>query len=510
MKPDGRFVPANRWVIPDDLDTLIGAQRSGVPDMPPAIVVFQIENEGVVNSYKGNVKNGGLGWFLPDDPSDFSFNVNPVTGKSTILGTPSRPRTMSQPSDGGGAASVDTFGDFNLTFEACVPNVGTGNPLCKPDDIVGHTRYFATVDYSQNRGKMLPVNSNVAETIWRWAGYKQVTVVNTDSPQIKYVVAHLRDRDGFCDAVDFNNVLGNVVRFEIDAGGGKILEAEDKPATISNNLRFATATTFDTVDDLGDAINLDLAQPTLAPDECQAWIKVTNSLLQPMNVIVTFPAPPAPIPGDIRITGLQCVGAELITVTNKGTKDVNLAGYGLQSPSANLGRVEHLGLYGLLHPGESKTFHGGPGASTLGWLNAQSFIFSGPGDYVSLVWNGFAVSTAACDGTFVNPALPATLPADGEGEIVIDIVVPFGAETATQLVEGWTLLTAGQATTPIATAIAGHEADVPSIYAWDAEMGIWRRYIPDAPSTTQTIDAFGNGFVYWVQVKHGFTLTLPN
>lgn len=509
MKPDGRFVPANRWVIPDDLGTLIGTQRSGTPDMPAAIVVFQMENEGVVNSYKGHVKNGALGWFLPDDPSDFSFNVNPVTNRPTILGTESRPRTMSQPSDGSGSASVDTFGDFNLTFEDCAANVGTGNPLCKPEEIIGHTRYFATVDYPQSRGKHLPVNSNTAETIWRWAGYKQVTVVNTDSPQIKYVVAHLRDRDGFCDGVDFNNVLGNLVRFEIDAGGGTILEAQDQPSTISNNKRFATATTFDTVDNLGNDVNVAISQPVIAPDECQAWIKVTNSLLQPMNVIVTFPAPPAQIPGDIRITGLQCVGTQSVTVKNTGTNDVNLAGYSLQSPGQQLGRIEHLDLYGLLKPGQSATFLAGPGAPDFGWLNANTFVFAGLSDSATLVWNGFGLSLGVCDGTFVNPPLPASLPGEGEGEIVLDIVVPFGTETATPLVEGWNLVTAGQVTTPIATAIAGHEDDVLSVYAWDSTLGIWRRYIPGAPSTTQTIDTFGNGYTYWIQVKRGFTLTLP-
>jgi hypothetical protein len=507
-KADGRTVPANRWVIPDDLDKLIGDLRSGNPGMPPATVVFQLENEGVVNSYKGGVKNGGAGWLVPDDSTDYSFNLNPVTRRATILGSAGRPRTMSQPSDSTGSASLDTFGDFNLSFEGCAANVGTGNPLCKPDDIVGRTRYFATVDYPQNR-KFLPVNSNTQETIWRWAGYKQVTVVNTDSPQIKYVVVHLRDRDGFCDGVDFNNVLGNLVRFEIDAGGGKIIEAQDQPSTISGNKRFASATTFDTIDNLGNFVNLSISQPVIAPDECQAWIKVTNSLLQPMNVIVTIPAPPAQIPGDIRVTGLQCIGTETITVTNKGTNDVNLAGYSLQSPGSTVGRIEHLDLFGLLRPGQSATFHGGPGATSEGWLNANNLIFGGPSDGAALVWNGFALSAAVCDGTFINPPLPGSLPGEGEGEIVLDIVVPFGAETATPLVEGWNLVTAGQATTLIAGAIAGHEDDVLSIYAWDPTLEIWRRYIPDAPSTTQTIDTFGNGYIYWVQVKRGFTLTLP-
>ena len=169
--------------------------------------------------------------------------------------------------------------------------------------------------------------SNTATTEWTWFGYKSVTVVNTENPSIKYIVAHLRDRDGFCDAVDFNNVLGVPVRFEIDAGGGTIIDAADRPYTVSGNRRFAVATTFDILDDLGLPINVDIAKTALSTDECQAWIRVTNSLLLPTNVIVTFPAPPSPVPGNVRITGLTCTGAENITVTNQGPNLVSLAGF---------------------------------------------------------------------------------------------------------------------------------------------------------------------------------------
>ncbi len=95
-------------------------------------------------------------------------------------------------------------------------------------------------------GKLVPAlrgqKNTRPETVWRWAGYKDVTIVNTDSPQIKYVVAHLRDRDGFCDASNFNNTLGVPIKFEMDAGGGTILDAADIPFTINGTKRFATAT----------------------------------------------------------------------------------------------------------------------------------------------------------------------------------------------------------------------------------------------------------------------------
>jgi hypothetical protein len=235
-KADGRVVPADRWVIPDDWEQLKGPselRRSwGSPTMPPAVVTFFMENESVVNNYKTKVKHGAAGFFIPDDPSDFQFpfNINPHTKVPSALGTVDMPRIMSQPSTGNGEASVDTFGDKNLSYEECVANSFNGNPQCEPEDIVGRTRYFAVVEYPEagHRGKFPAIASNVAETVWRWAGYKAVTIVNTDSPQIKYVVAHLRDRDGFCDAANYNNTLGVPVRFEIDAGGGTILQSTSR------------------------------------------------------------------------------------------------------------------------------------------------------------------------------------------------------------------------------------------------------------------------------------------
>ncbi len=517
-KADGRTVPKDRWILPTDWELLKGQSNLrnawGSADMPEAIVTFFMQDESVLNNYKAGVKNGASGFFVPDSDDDFSFNVNPHTKVSTVLGTVRKPRMMSQPSGTDGVASVDTFGDFNLSYEACAPNTINKNPQCKPEDITGRTRYYAVVEYPQagNRGKFPAIASNVAETVWRWAGYKDVTIVGTDSPQIKYVVAHLRDRDGFCDAANYNNTLGVPVRFEIDAGGGTIIDAADRPFTINGTKRFATATTFDTTDVNGRPLNVSIAKPPLIaeqPDECQAWIKVSNSLMQPTNVTVTFPAPPSPVPGDIRITNLQCTGQESITVKNFGSNVVNLGGFALKSIGTNVGIAEELDLIGVLAPGESKTFPGGPGAAQENWIGVNDDVFSGPSDFASVVWEDFALSTVFCDGTSFTQTPPASFPLDGEGEIVMDITIPFGNEQDVQLVNGWNLVPTGKGTTPIAQAFAGHEADVTAIYAWDAELGEWTHYIPDAPSGVNTIDTIGNGVVLWVLVKQPFTLTLP-
>ncbi|MBE0610394.1 MAG: hypothetical protein IH609_13530, partial [Dehalococcoidia bacterium] len=515
VKPDGRALPRDRWILPDDWETLKGPsslrQNWGSIEMPSAIITFLMDNEAIVNNYRTPVKDGSSGFFIPDDVTDFSFNVNPHTKVTTALGTVDKPRMMSQPSDGGGSASVDTFGDFNLTYEDCAPNRFNGNPQCKLEDVVGHGLYYAVAEYPEprTRGKWPAVASNKAATDWRWAGYKEVTIVNTDSPQIKYVVAHLRDRDGFCDSVNYNNTLGVLVKFEIDAGGGTIIGAADRPFDINGTRRFATATSFDTMDALGRLINTDIAKPTIADDECQAWIQVTNSLMKPTNVMVTFPAPPSPVPGEVRITNLQCTGQETITVKNVGPNPVNLAGFGLQSTGSDVGNAEHRDLDGYLEPGESKTFLGGPGAADNLWIGAGAEVFLGANDFVHLTWDDFIISTVFCDGTVHDNPIPASFLLDGEGEIVIDVTIPFGSETAVELAEGWNLVPTGSASAGIAETIAGLEDDIIVIYAWDADLQEWQRYIPGAPDAINTIQDFGNNVIVWIQVKRSLTLTLP-
>lgn len=511
-KPDGRVVPANRWVLPDDWELLKGPADfrpswPATPSMPPARVTFFMQNEGVANSFRGGVKGGALGYFLPDgDGGEFDFNINPETRQASILGSAARPRIVSELTDSTGVADVDIFGDFNLSFQGCPVNTLTGNPYCGPGDVVGSTTLFALTDYPELRGKQAPVSSNTQAITWKWAGYKRLSVVDTPDPSVKYLVAHLKDRDGFCDAIGFNNTLGNSVNFSFDSGrNGIILTAADRPFTVRIDREEATATTFDTADDFGQPINVSITQPVLENDECQAWIKISNTLLTPINVLVTFPAPPAPLPGQLQVTALACGAPGSATVTNTGSTPVSLAGFALRSGAGQALAEEHLGLIGYLEPGQSATFSGNAAA---GWVNANGTVFGNIGaDYARLVWNGFELFRRNCDGSTVASSLPNPLPPDGEGEIQLDILIPFGRPTGQPLTAGWNLVTVSAAA-PIAQVLGADSGKVAGIYQYDSATGAWRRYLGEAPDYVQTLDRFEAGAVYWVEVKQPFTLRL--
>ncbi|MCC7366235.1 MAG: hypothetical protein IT303_17900 [Dehalococcoidia bacterium] len=514
-KPDGRTVPAHRWVLPDDWQLLKGPDdfRFSWPNsapMPPSRVTFFMENESTVNSFRGGVKNGGSGFFVPDDDlRSFDFNIHPESRQPSALGAVSRPRIISEHSDTDGLADIDIFGDFNLSFEGCEPNTFTGNPYCDPGDIAGSTRYFVVADYTEWRGKHPQVASNVVSTTWTWAGYKRLSVVDTPDPAIKYLVAHLKDRDGYCDAISFNNTLGNVINFEFDAGrNGIILAAADRPFSIRLDKEQATATTFDIQDDLGNPINVEITQPPIDADECQAWIKISNTLQTPIDVLVTFPAPPVPLPGQLRITRLVCGPSGFATLTNTGTTPISLAGFGLRS-ALNLASLteEHLGLQGYLEPGQSIDVSGSPGLGP--WINVTGEYAFGnaANDYARIVWNEFQVHMRRCDGTEVTTEPPNPLPLDPEGEIKLDIVIPFGQQTGAPLTRGWNLVTVPTGA-PISQVLGTDTSKVEGIYQFDQLTGTWRRYISGAPAYVQTLERFDSGGVYWVQVNEAFTLRL--
>jgi hypothetical protein len=351
------------------------------------------------------------------------------------------------------------------------------------------------------KGQLPPLGSEVVQTDWTWEGYKQVSVVDTDAPSLKYVVAHLKDRYGACDAASSLNALGISLRWAFDAGNGSIIEGQGQPALIDAGRRAASTTTFDT----GNTENADITKTVVAAGECQAWIKISNSLLTPTNIRVSFPAPPSPVPGIARITGLVCSGPETIAVTNRGTSLLSLAGFSLRTRSG-----AYLGLFGLLAPGESITFSGGPGASILGWLNTSSEVFADadPGDYARLVWNGFEVSRMFCDKTASNPATFPPLPPDPEGEIVLDVTVQFGAQANKLMDTGWNLVTAGRGGS-IASALSGNEGKVSAIYTWDPVGSRWKLFVPGGPAYLSAFDQFEPGRAYWVQVKQPFTMYVP-
>ena len=188
-------------------------------------------------------------------------------------------------------------GAGSLTFDDCTgPDDSDGSlaeniivslsgVYCQKDDVVGATTITATADYPDKRKHSPPVRSNEVDVTWIWAGYKVVTVEEGENDQFNYVVIHELYRDGFCgDSPSLHPVLGRTVDFTLDViGGGRIVEVSDRhdggPGTIGLLGQDATTTLMD-ADDNPDAI------APMQADECQAWVKISNSLLGVTDVLV--------------------------------------------------------------------------------------------------------------------------------------------------------------------------------------------------------------------------------
>lgn len=208
--------------------------------------------------------------------------------------------------DNHGEFMVAANGDFRTDLTACATNVLAGGKHCKPGDKVGTGTITATVDYPDFRGKHFPVLSNAATVDWTWGGYKDVTVEAGETDQFKYIVFHALDRDAFCrvptGAVSLHPVLSGAandawgtnpaetVDFLIDSGEGIII-GQSGGGTINDGKQFATGVkTFSWAANVpGTSGILEFPLSPLAAegqtDECQAWIKVSNSLLGVLNVL---------------------------------------------------------------------------------------------------------------------------------------------------------------------------------------------------------------------------------
>ena len=116
---------------------------------------------------------------------------------------------------------------------------------------------------------------------------------NLDGSQFVYVVFHALDRDGFCasrdGSISLHPVIDMPVDFIIESGDGVIIETSsgfgsygrsaNDILTFSTMLNAAAGSPVRTFAPLGDGI----------PDECQAWIKVSQSIPGPLRVLVTVP-----------------------------------------------------------------------------------------------------------------------------------------------------------------------------------------------------------------------------
>ena len=235
----------------------------------------------------------------------------------TDYGDPTIARDLTIFSDNHGEFMVAANGDVNLDYSGCSTNSLAGGHECKPGDAVGTGTVTAVADYPMLK-KHAPIGSNAATIDWTWGGYKSVTIEKdpAGNAQFVYVVFHALDRDGHCGnadgavllhsaltGIDSNSVSGTdaalgsqleTVDFKIDSGDGIVLATSGPADTLNDSASFATGvytyslaaaqakvtgtpTTFFPM----DAANAAAGQT----DECQAWIKVSNSLLGQTNVL---------------------------------------------------------------------------------------------------------------------------------------------------------------------------------------------------------------------------------
>lgn len=210
--------------------------------------------------------------------------------------------------DNHGEAMTWVNGDANLTYDDCDTASGTaGNNIiqlsgfyCEEGEVVGTSTVGSYVDYPDKR-KHFAIASNDVTITWTWGGIKYVTVEPGENAQFNYVVLHLTDRDGFCDPTpSLNPVIGEQVVFTIDSPNGIIFpDGNGNAAALlgSYTTKTADVTTFDT-DGTNSALTI---EPVIKDGECQAWIHVSESLLQPVNVIVTAYDPEGTVTFDVTI-----------------------------------------------------------------------------------------------------------------------------------------------------------------------------------------------------------------
>jgi hypothetical protein len=202
---------------------------------------------------------------------------------------------------------VTANGDFKLDFSGCATNAIGGGKHCAQGDKVGTSTINAIAQYPDFIGKHPPIKSNDAKVTWIWGGYKEVTVEKGETDQFKYVVFHALDRDGFCavpagsislhpvlTAADELLIVGandpdETVDFLIDGGQGKIIDwaglardgASGERGEVGGVETFSTS--------LNDPAAGGFREfPTLhsSKDECQAWVKISSTLLDVIDVIV--------------------------------------------------------------------------------------------------------------------------------------------------------------------------------------------------------------------------------
>lgn len=112
-----------------------------------------------------------------------------------------------------------------------------------------------------------------------------------DGSQFIYVVFHALDRDGFCapppGAISLHPVIDIPVDFLIEAGDGIIIQTSNGGPAVGRSAN--DVMTFSTKQNAASANPIASFPPLMdgIDDECQAWIRVSQSIPGPLRVLIT-------------------------------------------------------------------------------------------------------------------------------------------------------------------------------------------------------------------------------
>jgi hypothetical protein len=210
-------------------------------------------------------------------------------------------------SDNHGEAMAWVNGDANLTFDECDDNLAAhaivllSGHYCEAGDTVGTTTVTANADYPDKKPHQ-DVDAGQEVTItWEWGGEKDIEVVDDPADatgQFNYVVIRITDRDGGCSENNsLHPVLGETINFTIDSQDAGIIfdDANGNASALGdtpNGSKQATVVTFDADDPEWGALDDQTEPPSdrisfdPTEDVCEAWIHISESNLNQVNVVV--------------------------------------------------------------------------------------------------------------------------------------------------------------------------------------------------------------------------------
>ncbi|MGQ9573308.1 MAG: hypothetical protein ACUVV3_09045 [Dehalococcoidia bacterium] len=255
------------------------------------------------------------------------------------------PRIIEFYTDNRGLGYFFANGDYNLDFAQCRPDPVYGTPDCWRGYDVGTSTIEVIGDYPYFR-KHPSVLSNPVEKTWEWGGFKTVTAEPIDATHTA-IIAHLKDRDGYCKYdVDINStvdvvfspsehpVQGEEIEFILNTDVGRIINVSPNGVYSAPHVPLGTATVTGLADGVlinrGEAVALAEDERVLGAfgeargvyeeDECQAWIVIEHPLGAEINVSIIFHDPEGKI-------SRHWPPSELIIGLVQGWNDSCYAGY---------------------------------------------------------------------------------------------------------------------------------------------------------------------------------------